>query len=203
MFEIFLKGGIAMYPILLLSIISLAVFLERLIVLRKEKYIPKEFEDKLFDYLKKKEVEKAKELCINNKSSLANVSFAIISNIDLPLTRLLEVADEAGRRETVKLDKYQQTLQTIVAIAPLLGLLGTVFGMITIFNVIAMQGAGQAQDLSAGIAEALITTAAGLIVAIPTQIFYHIVRTRGDSIAQDLEKSASKVMNLMFKEDSE
>lgn len=203
MFEIFVKGGVAMYPILLLSIISLAVFLERLYVLRKEKYIPVEFEKKLMDYLKKKEIKEAIVLCESNKSSLSNVSLAIISNIDLPLTRLLEVADEVGRRETSKLDKYQQTLQTIVAIAPLLGLLGTVFGMIKIFNVIAMQGAGQAQDLSAGIAEALITTAAGLIVAIPTQIFYHVVRTRADSIASSLEESASNVINTMFKEEVE
>lgn len=203
MLEFFLKGGIAMYPILFLSIISLAVFLERLITLRKGKYIPKSFEDELVNLLKKKDINSAKELCSKNNSSLANVSKAIISNIDLPLTRLLEVADEAGRREMFKLDKYQQTLQTIVAIAPLLGLLGTVFGMITIFNVIAMQGAGQAQDLSAGIAEALITTAAGLIVAIPTQIFYHIVRAKADKIGEELEKSASNVMNLIFKEEDE
>ena len=201
MLEIFLKGGIAMYPILLLSVISLAVFLERLISLRKEKYVPKAFEDQLAYLLKRKEIKDAKELCTNNGSSLANVSLAIVSNTDLPLTRLLEVADEAGSREMVKLEKYQQTLQTIVAIAPLLGLLGTVFGMITIFNVIAQQGAGHAQDLSAGIAEALITTAAGLIVAIPTQIFYHIVRARADSIGADLERASSAVMNLLFKEE--
>ena len=203
MLEIFLKGGIAMYPILLLSVISLAVFLERLVVLRKEKYIPRVFESDIIDLLRKKELNEAKNLCLENKSSLANVSLSIITNTDLPLTRLLEVADESGRREVLKLDKYQQTLQTIVAIAPLLGLLGTVFGMITIFNVIAMQGAGQAQDLSAGIAEALITTAAGLIVAIPTQIFYHIVRSKADEIADELEKSASNVMNLIFKEGEE
>ncbi len=203
MFEIFVKGGITMYPILLLSIISLAIFLERLFVLRRENYIPKEFEEKLVNSLKKKDIKEAKLLCENNKSSISNVSLSIISNTDLPLTRLLEVADEAGRREVVKLEKYQPLLQTIVAIAPLLGLLGTVFGMIKIFNVIAMQGAGQAQDLSAGIAEALITTAAGLIVAIPTQIFYHIVRNRADSIASELEKSASNIMNLIFKEDVE
>ena len=99
MLEVFLKGGIAMYPILLLSIISLAVFLERLIVLRKEKYVPKAFEAELIPLLKKKDIYTAKELCIKNNSSLANVSLAIISNTDLPLTRLLEVADEAGRRE--------------------------------------------------------------------------------------------------------
>lgn len=201
MLEVFMKGGIAMYPILLLSIISLAVFIERLIALRKEKFIPGPFEEQLTYLLKKKDLEGAKELCVRNGSALANVSLAIISNTDLPLTRLLEVADEAGRREMVKLDKYQQTLHTIVAIAPLLGLLGTVFGMITIFNVIAQQGAGHAQDLSAGIAEALITTAAGLIVAIPTQIFYHIVHSRANRIGEDLERASSNVMNLLFKEE--
>lgn len=200
MLELFQKGGITMYPILFLSIVSLAIFLERMVSLRTSRFVPKAFEDQIRFLLKKKSIDEAKELCRENDSALSKVTLTMIDNTDLPLTRLLEVAEEAGRTETVKLDKFQGTLQTIVAISPLLGLLGTVFGMIKIFDVIAMQGAGQAQELSAGIAEALITTVAGLVVAIPTQLFYHVVNARAESIGNKLEAASSKIMNLLFKE---
>ncbi len=201
MWELVQKGGITMYPIILLSVISLAVFIERLIALRKEKFVPKAFDSQLKDLLKKKNMTEALAVCKNNNSSLARISENIIANTDLPLSRLLEVAEESGRSESSKLDKYLPSLQTIVAIAPLLGLLGTVLGMIKIFDVIALQGTGNAEALSSGIAEALLTTAAGLVVAIPAQIFYFIARAKADSIGSALEKSASEVMNLLFKEE--
>ncbi len=201
MWELIQKGGITMYPIILLSVIALAVFLERLISLRKEKYVPKAFYEQLVSLLKKKNINEAVEVCKANKSALAKISETIITNTDLPLSRLLEVAEESGRSEVSKLDKFLPSLQTIVAIAPLLGLLGTVLGMIKIFDVIALQGTGSAEALSSGIAEALITTAAGLVVAIPAQIFYFIAKARADAIGAALEKASSEVMNLLFKED--
>ena len=201
MWELIQKGGITMYPIILLSVIALAVFLERLISLRKEKYVPKAFYEQLVSLLKKKNINEAVEVCKANKSALARISENIITNTDLPLSRLLEVAEESGRSEVSKLDKFLPSLQTIVAIAPLLGLLGTVLGMIKIFDVIALQGTGSAEALSSGIAEALITTAAGLVVAIPAQIFYFIAKARADAIGAALEKASSEVMNLLFKED--
>ena len=201
MWELIQKGGITMYPIILLSVIALAVFLERLISLRKEKYVPKAFYEQLVSLLKKRNINEAVEVCKVNKSALARISETIITNTDLPLSRLLEVAEESGRSEVSKLDKFLPSLQTIVAIAPLLGLLGTVLGMIKIFDVIALQGTGSAEALSSGIAEALITTAAGLVVAIPAQIFYFIAKARADAIGAALEKASSEVMNLLFKED--
>ena len=188
MWELIQKGGITMYPIILLSVIALAVFLERLISLRKEKYVPKAFYEQLVSLLKKKNINEAVEVCKANKSALARISETIITNTDLPLSRLLEVAEESGRSEVSKLDKFLPSLQTIVAIAPLLGLLGTVLGMIKIFDVIALQGTGSAEALSSGIAEALLTTAAGLVVAIPAQIFYFIAKARADAIGAALEK---------------
>ncbi len=201
MWELIQKGGITMYPIILLSVIALAVFLERLISLRKEKYVPKAFYEQLVSLLKKRNINEAVEVCKANKSALARISETIITNTDLPLSRLLEVAEESGRSEASKLDKFLPSLQTIVAIAPLLGLLGTVLGMIKIFDVIALQGTGSAEALSSGIAEALLTTAAGLVVAIPAQIFYFIAKARADAIGAALEKASSDVMNLLFKED--
>ncbi len=201
MWELIQKGGIVMYPIILLSVIALAVFLERLISLRKEKYVPKAFYEQLVSLLKKRNINEAVEVCKANKSALARISETIITNTDLPLSRLLEVAEESGRSEASKLDKFLPSLQTIVAIAPLLGLLGTVLGMIKIFDVIALQGTGSAEALSSGIAEALLTTAAGLVVAIPAQIFYFIAKARADAIGAALEKASSDVMNMLFKED--
>ena len=201
MWELIQKGGITMYPIILLSVIALAVFLERLISLRKEKYVPKAFYEQLVSLLKKRNINEAVEVCKANKSALARISETIITNTDLPLSRLLEVAEESGRSEASKLDKFLPSLQTIVAIAPLLGLLGTVLGMIKIFDVIALQGTGNAEALSSGIAEALLTTAAGLVVAIPAQIFYFIAKARADAIGAALEKASSDVMNMLFKED--
>ena len=201
MWELIQKGGIVMYPIILLSVIALAVFLERLISLRKEKYVPKAFYEQLVSLLKKRNINEAVEVCKANKSALARISETIITNTDLPLSRLLEVAEESGRSEASKLDKFLSSLQTIVAIAPLLGLLGTVLGMIKIFDVIALQGTGSAEALSSGIAEALLTTAAGLVVAIPAQIFYFIAKARADAIGAALEKASSDVMNMLFKED--
>ena len=201
MWELIQKGGITMYPIILLSVIALAVFLERLISLRKEQYVPKAFYEQLVSLLKKRNINEAVEVCKANKSALARISETIITNTDLPLSRLLEVAEESGRSEASKLDKFLPSLQTIVAIAPLLGLLGTVLGMIKIFDVIALQGTGSAEALSSGIAEALLTTAAGLVVAIPAQIFYFIAKARADAIGAALEKASSDVMNLLFKED--
>lgn len=201
MWELIQKGGITMYPIILLSVIALAVFLERLISLRKEKYVPVAFYEQLVSLLKKRNINEAVEVCKANKSALARISETIITNTDLPLSRLLEVAEESGRSEASKLDKFLPSLQTIVAIAPLLGLLGTVLGMIKIFDVIALQGTGNAEALSSGIAEALLTTAAGLVVAIPAQIFYFIAKARADAIGAALEKASSDVMNLLFKED--
>ncbi len=201
MWELIQKGGVTMYPIILLSVISLAVFIERLISLRKEKFVPKAFTEQVTGLLKKKNLSEALAVCKSNNSALARISENIIANTDLPLSRLLEVAEESGRSEASKLDKYLPSLQTIVAIAPLLGLLGTVLGMIKIFDVIALQGTGNAEALSSGIAEALLTTAAGLVVAIPAQIFYFIAKAKADSIGSALEKSSSEIMNLLFKED--
>lgn len=202
MLELIQKGGITMYPILFLSIIALAVFLERLISLRKEKFVPQQTYHELVVALNKKDLQKALNICKTDGSSLSNVSKAIIENIDLPLTRLLGVAEESGRNEVKKLDRFQATLDIVSGIAPLLGLLGTVFGMIKIFNVIAAQGGagGNAEALSAGIAEALITTAAGLSVAIPAQFFNYIIKAKADSIATDLEIKSSEVINAIFKE---
>ncbi len=201
MLEILERGGVLMYPIVFLSIISLAVFLERLITLRKNRYVPKVFMDKLYIFLKEKSFEDAKSLCEMHKSSIGDISKTILNNLDLPISRLMELAEEAGRFQAKKLERFLPTLQTIANISPLLGLLGTVIGMIKTFIVISEQGVGNAQALAGGISEALLTTAAGLSVAIPTVIFYHVVNSRYEKVVNELESATSNILNLLFKED--
>jgi len=201
MLEILERGGVLMYPIVFLSIISLAVFLERLITLRKNRYVPKVFMDKLYIFLKEKSFEDAKSLCEMHKSSIGDISKTILNNLDLPISRLMELAEEAGRFQAKKLERFLPTLQTIANISPLLGLLGTVIGMIKTFIVISEQGVGNAQALAGGISEALLTTAAGLSVAIPTVIFYHVVNSRSEKVVNELESATSNILNLLFKED--
>jgi len=201
MFEIIQKGGVLMYPIIFLSVLSLAIFLERLFSLRTEKYVPTMFMEKIKTFLKAKSYEDARSLCDLKACAIGNISKSMLNNLDLPISRLMELVEETGRFESRKLDKFLPTLQTIATVSPLLGLLGTVIGMIKTFIVISEQGIGNAQALAGGISEALLTTAAGLSVAIPTVIFYHIIRHRSEKISNELEIAASSIVNLIFKEE--
>jgi biopolymer transport protein ExbB len=201
MLEWFRAGGICMYPILFLSIMSLAIFLERLFFLRPNRYVPVDFIDKLFNYLRNKSFDESRILCDNNRSSIANISKEILENTDLPISRLLELVEETGRFESRKIEKYLPTMQVIANLAPLFGFLGTVLGMIKTFVALSEHGAGNIQPLAAGISEALITTAAGLPVAIMTIIFYYIIRYQSEKIIYLMEKNTSNVINYIFKEE--
>jgi len=198
--ELIDKGGVLMYPIIILSVLSLAIFLERLVTLRTSRYVPADLKLKLQQALKDNNTEEAIAICGRDSSPLAFVCKDIIENLDLPLQRLMETAEESGRYQATRLTRFLPTLQAIASISPLLGLLGTVFGMIKTFIVIGQQGVGNAQALAGGISEALITTAAGLSVAIPTVVFYYIIRFRSERVTIELERGASEIINQIFKE---
>lgn len=198
--ELFQKGGVLMYPILFLSVLSLAIFLERLVTLRTARFVPSDFMEKIKQALAAKDTKEAVAMCERNGSALAMVCRDILVNLDLPLQRLMEAAEESGRYHAGKLSRFLPTLQAIASIAPLLGLLGTVLGMIKTFIVIGSQGVGNAQALAGGISEALLTTAAGLSVAIPTVVFYYIIRFRSERVTIELERAASDIINQIFKE---
>jgi biopolymer transport protein ExbB len=199
--ELMQKGGVLMYPIVLLSVIALAVFLERLVSLRESNFVPRDFMERLMEKLNGKDIEGAKTMCAENKSSISIIAADVLKNLNLPFARLMETAEESGRFQAKRLERFLPTLQAVSTIAPMLGFLGTVFGMIKTFMALATYGAGNAQPLAEGIAEALITTAAGLCVAIPTMAFYYFVRFRSERITVELEKAASRIMNAVVKED--
>ncbi|MDR2869819.1 MAG: MotA/TolQ/ExbB proton channel family protein [Deferribacteraceae bacterium] len=197
MFLIIEKGGIIMYPIILLSVIALAIFLERMFTLRRESYIPAAFSSKLKDLIKRGQFTDARNLCDVQDNAVARIAAQLIDNKDRPWAQLISVAEDAGKQEADKLERFQDTMINIVAIAPLLGLLGTVFGMISIFNVLSAGGIGNAEALSSGIAEALLTTAAGLSVAIPVQVCHYVVKYRADSIIKVLEADTLELVTMV------
>jgi biopolymer transport protein ExbB len=195
--DLIAKGGIFIYPIVFCSIVALAVFLERLWVLQRKHVIPSEFIRKVEDLLKKQKLSDAIFLCQADPSSIARVFFAGLKNAGRGMWLVKESIEERGGREAAVLEKRVGILSTIASLTPLLGLLGTVSGMIKTFNVISLQGVGNPAPLAGGIAEALITTAAGLSVAIPTLVCYRIVKDKAESLIFEMEENSIKIIEIM------
>ena len=195
--DLVVRGGIFIYPIILCSIIALAVFLERLWILRRRNIIPSEFIRSVEELLKKQKIADAIFLCQGDPSSIARVFFAGLKNAGRGMWLVKESIEERGSREASTLEKRVGILSTIANLTPLLGLLGTVSGMIKTFNVISVQGVGNPAPLAGGIAEALITTAAGLSVAIPTLVCYRIVKDKAESLIFQMEENSIKIIEIM------
>jgi len=195
--DILVKGGVFMYPIILCSIIALAVFLERLWVLRRRQILPSEFIRNVEELLKKEKVSEALFLCQSDTSSIARIFLAGLKNAGRGMWLVKESVEERGGREAVILEKRVGILATLANLTPLLGLLGTVSGMIKTFNVISVQGVGNPAPLAGGIAEALITTAAGLCVAIPTLVGHRIIKDKAQSLIFEMEESSIKIVEIL------
>ncbi len=198
MWEIIQKGGIVMYPILLCSILSVAIFLERLWTLRESKIIPKKFIKEVEEFIRMKKYNEAIALCSTSNSSIARIIYAGLKKVGAPKDEIKEAITEQGKQEAIELERFLTTLGTIAGVSPLLGLLGTVTGMIKTFNVLAIsKQLGDPGMLSAGISEALITTAAGLIVAIPSFIFYKYFSSKVDKLVIRMEGISIKFVELI------
>lgn len=196
MIDLIVKGGVVMYPIIICSIIALAVFLERLWVLRRKLIIPDQFVRDVEEQIKKHKISEALFLCQNDSSSIAKIFLAGLKNTGRGMWLVKEAIEERGGREGVMLEKNVGILSTIANLTPLLGLLGTVSGMIKTFKVISQSG-GNPSLLAGGIAEALITTAAGLCVAIPTLVCYRIIKDKVESLIFEMEESSIRIIELM------
>lgn len=201
MFELFSKGGVVMYPILALSVVALALFMERMVSLRKAKYAPQPLSKQLKMLLRRREYGEALGLCKEDNSALARIMEDVVSHSNEAPSEMFSAAESAGRRVGDKLNMPLDVMGGIAAMSPLMGLLGTVFGMIRLFNVLSGGGVGDPQALSGGIAEALLTTAAGLCVAIPAIIFYYIIKMRNDSIMSALEQETASLTNIIAAKD--
>lgn len=197
MFEIILAGGWLMIPILFGSVVAMAIVAERLWSLRRSKVIPQTLVTEIWVKIKEKKLTARDLTTIQEQSSLGRVLVAGLSNMSRGRDQMKEAIEDVGRHEMYRLERYLTTLGTIAAISPLLGLLGTVVGMIKVFATISAVGVGNAGALSTGISEALLTTAAGLTVAIPALICFRYLRSKVDGLVVYMEQEALKLMEVV------
>jgi biopolymer transport protein ExbB len=196
--NIFLKGGTIMWFILLSSIIGLAVVIDRFIVLRKAKINVPAFMVRIRGFIKKKDISGAISYCMQEKSPVANIVRKGLKKYKFGHDRVKDAIENAGSQEISKLEKGLPVLASVAGIAPLLGFLGTVTGMISAFMTIQdLAGAANPSDLAGGIWEALITTAFGLIVGIPALALYNYFLSAVKKLVGEMETVANDVIDVI------
>jgi len=189
------KGGIVMIPLLLGSVWTLAIVLERAFSLRTRKVIIPEIVTAVERIRCPEDIRVAESICETHPGTFANVMLPALRNQDLDKEELKEFITDQGRQEVRTLERGLVGLETIAGVAPLLGLMGTVVGMIKVFNVISQQGLGQANVLSKGISEALITTVTGLAIGIPALIAFNFFTSRAEGLVMDMEKYTTSLLH--------
>ncbi len=197
MLELIKAGGLLMWPIILCSIITMAIIAERFWSLREKKVAPKNLVAKVWQWQKVGHLDAKRIRDLRDSSSLGMILAAGLVNRNHSREIMKESIEEVGRHVAHDLERFLNTLGTIASISPLLGLLGTVIGMIKVFTVITSMGVGDPSILSEGISEALITTAAGLSVAIPSLMFHRYFRGRIDGLIVTMEQEALKMVEVM------
>lgn len=186
-----------MFPIIGCSIIAFGIILERFWSLQNKKVIPKHLVATIWHWVKEGQLERAKIESLSKQSALGKILASGLNNRHLERQRIKESIEETGRQVVHEMERFLNTLGTIAAISPLLGLLGTVIGMIKVFNAITSSGVGNAAPLAGGISQALITTAAGLSVAIIALMFHRYFRGRVDEIVVKMEEEAIKMVDVL------
>jgi len=186
-----------MAPIIICSIISLTIISERFWSLRESKIAPKNLAVQVSNLYKQNSLTMESFERLRNNSPLGRILANGLKNINHDREIMKESIEEAGRQVALELERYLNTLGTIASITPLLGLLGTVIGMIKVFAVITTAGVGNPEVLAGGISEALLTTAAGLSVAIPSVMFYRYFRRRVDELLLLMEDQAIYLIEVL------
>ncbi len=197
MFEFITAGGILMIPIILISILAMAIIGALFFSLNKKKVMPDGTTNVARKLALSGRASPAQINKLRESSLLGRVLATGLENAHLPRHSLKESIEETGRHVIHAMDKYMTSLGTIATIAPLLGLLGTVVGMINVFSVITSQGVGNPTDLAGGISQALITTAAGISVAVPALIFHRYFRAKINDYAIEMEKETMKLIDTI------
>lgn len=199
--QVFLAGGPIMWPIVLCSVLALTLILEKFWYLHKIKINAQELLSDILDKIKQHQIKEALQSCDNVKSPVSHILKAGILKYDRPRSQIKEAIEDASLYEIPKLEKNLPVLATIAHISPLLGLLGTVTGMVRCFQVIQAKSGGfnpvSPVDLSGGIWEALLTTLAGLLVAIPTYVAYNYLVSRINNFILEMEKAATELINFL------
>jgi biopolymer transport protein ExbB len=197
MLEMVRAGGIVMLPIIACSVIAAAIILERLWTLQSKRVLPKDLTAQVWEWVRHNQLDPRHIKSLHENSPLGEVLAAGLAHRHAPREVVKERIEDTGRHVVHDLERYLNPLGTIAAITPLLGLLGTVFGMIKVFAAITTHGVGNPVVLAGGISEALITTAAGLGVAIPSLIGYRYLRGRVDGLVVAMEKEAIKFLDAL------
>jgi biopolymer transport protein ExbB len=199
-FELVKEGGWVMLPIILCSIAAMGIIAERLWALRREKICPRQLVDQIWQWARSGRLEAAQITAVRASSPLGRVLAAGLLNRHHGREIMKSSIEDTGRHVVHELERYLNTLGTIAAVSPLLGLLGTVIGTIQVFHAISAAGTGNPQVLSGGLSTALLTTASGLIVAIPSLMFYRYFRGRVDGIVVEMEQEALRMVEILHGE---
>jgi len=201
LWEIFAAGGPVMWPILLCSIFALAIIIEKFWHMKKIKINTQQFLGAILDKMKRHEVKEAMEICDKTPGPIAHILKAGILKYDRPRPQIVESIEDASLYEIPRIEKNLNALATIAHISPLLGLLGTVTGMVRCFQTIQAKATSfhpvSPGDLAGGIWEALLTTVAGLIVAIPTFVAYNYLAGRINHYILEMEKASTELVNFL------
>lgn len=203
MLELVKTGGWLMVPILLCSVIAMAIVAERFWTLQRKRITPNTLVVQVWQWAKSGKLDDDRIRALRKSSPLGRILAAGLVNRNASREMMKESIEDVGRHVVHELDRYLNTLGTIASITPLLGLLGTVFGMIKVFAVITTQGVGDPGVLAGGISQALITTAAGLTVAIPALMFHRYFRGHVDELVVTMEQEALKMVEAMHGPDSD
>ena len=199
MVDIVKAGGWLMAPIIVCAIIAMGIILERFWSLKQQRVIPEDLTSKVWNWVQKDALDLRQIQVLHQSSPLGQILAAGLINRDRERVVMKDSVEDTGRHVVHELERYLDTLGTVAAISPLLGLLGTVIGMVKVFTAITTHGVGNPMVLAGGIAEALITTAAGLTVAIPALIGYRYYRSRVDTLVIDMEKEAIKLVEALHR----
>ena len=197
MLDVFGKGGFLMYPIFICSLVAVTIFFERMFYLKSIKTKSKKFVLRVKDLVKKGSIELAISACRKSPTPISKIMLAGLMKFGRGRDEMKEAIEDNANQEIPILERNLPTLSTIGNICPLLGLLGTVFGMVKAFNVIAVMGVGKPEALAGGISEALLTTAFGLSVAIPTIVIYNYLSHRVDKLIREMEVNCVELIDLL------
>jgi biopolymer transport protein ExbB len=196
-FELVTAGGWLMAPIIACSIIAFAIIIERLWTLRVKRVIPRQLVAQVWEWANERKLDVERMQTLRSGSPLGRILAAGLVNRNASRDVMKEAIEDTGRHVVHELERYINTLGTIAAISPLLGLLGTVIGMIKVFSAITTEGVGNPGALAGGISEALITTAAGITVAIPTLMFYRYFRGKIAMLVIRMEQQALRMVEVL------
>lgn len=200
MFEIIVSGGWLMLPIIACSIVTIAITIERFWALNPSKIAPPNLLGQVWNWIQTNQMDSEKLKELRRSSPLGRILAAGLSNSRHGRDVMKDSIEETASQVIHEMERFLNALGTIASVSPLLGLLGTVFGMIEVFNQIVLQGAGNPGALAGGISVALITTAAGLCVAIPAMLAHRFFLRRLDTLVVTMEQEAVKLVDALHNE---